>query len=123
MQSASPLNANVQTPLPNQLGPYTHTSTPIHNIILPTSAPNLNVNNGQVQGHIPQMSTLNQTLDFSNIGLILHDIQKQLTKLNLLDSVIDRLQHIEQRLITVEQDISHLKRSISDQQKSLDNNS
>jgi len=29
IQSASPLNTNTQTPLPNQLGPHTHTSTPI----------------------------------------------------------------------------------------------
>lgn len=30
LQSASPLNSNTQMPLPNQLGPHTHTSTPIH---------------------------------------------------------------------------------------------
>jgi len=121
LQSASPLNTNTQTPLPNQLGPHAHTSTQIHYNTMHTNTPQLDVNNGQGQGHTPQMLTLGQP-DFSNLGLILNDIENKLTKLNLLDNIVDRLQHIEQRFNIVENDISQLKRSIMDQQKLIESN-
>lgn len=88
LQSASPLNSNTQMPLPNQLGPHTHTSTPIHYNTMQTKTPQLDVNNGQGQGHTPQMLPLGQP-DFSNLGLILNDIQNKLTNLNLLDDIVD----------------------------------
>ena len=53
-----------------------------------TKTPQLDVNNGQGQGHTPQMLPLGQP-DFSNLGLILNDIQNKLTKLNLLDDIVD----------------------------------
>ena len=86
-----------------------------------TNTPQLDGNNGHGQGHTPQMLTLGQP-DFPNLGLILNDIQNKLTTLNLLDNIVDRLQQIEQRFNVVENDISQLKRSITDQQKLNESN-
>ena len=50
------------------------------------------------------------------------DIQARLTKLNLLDSINDRLRNIEQRFEMVENDISQLKRSVTEHDKYLETN-
>ena len=67
------------------------------------------------------MLTVDQP-DFSNLRLILNDIQNKLTKLNLHDTIVDRLQHSDKRFNIVEKDISQLKRSITDQQKLVESN-
>jgi predicted nucleic acid-binding Zn-ribbon protein len=78
--------------------------------------------NGQGQGHMnTQTTTTNQDMVF-NLQTILNDIQSRLTKLNLLDSINDRLRNIEQRFEMVENDISQLKRSVTEHEKYLETN-
>jgi chromosome segregation ATPase len=78
--------------------------------------------NGQGQGHMnTQTTTTNQDMGF-NLQTILNDIQSRLTKLNLLDSINDRLRNIEQRFEMVENDISQLKRSVTEHEKYLETN-
>jgi predicted nucleic acid-binding Zn-ribbon protein len=68
-----------------------------------------------------QTSTTNQHTLF-NLQTILNDIQSRLIKLNLLDSINDRLGNIEQRFEMVENDISQLKRSVTKHEKYLETN-
>ena len=88
--NVSPTNSNMQM----QLGPQIQTSTPIHSTFEQSNAPHTLVN-GQGQGHMnTQTTTTNQDMVF-NLQTILNDIQSRLTKLNLLDSINDRLRNIE----------------------------
>ena len=78
--------------------------------------------NTQGQDHMnTQTSTTNQHTLF-NLQTILNDIQSRLIKLNLLDSINDRLGNIEQRFEMVENDISQLKRSVTKHEKYLETN-
>jgi hypothetical protein len=102
-----------------QLGPQMQTSTPIHSTVAQSNAPHTLVN-GQGQGHMnTQTTTTNQDMVF-NLQTILNDIQSRLTKLNLLDSINDRLRSIEQRFEMVENDVSQLKRSVTEHEKYLE---
>ena len=104
-----------------QLGPQMQTSTPIHSPFAQSNAPHILVN-GQGQGHMnTQTTTTNQDMVF-NLQTILNDIQSRLTKLNLLDSINDRLRNIEQRFEMAENDISQLKRSVTEHEKYLETN-
>ena len=78
--------------------------------------------NTQGQVHMnTQTSTTNQHTVF-NLQTILNDIQSRLIKLNLLDSINDRLWNIEQRFEMVENDISQLKRWVTKHEKYLETN-
>ena len=78
--------------------------------------------NTQSQDHMnTKTSTTNQHTLF-NLQTILNDIQSRLIKLNLLDSINDRLGNIEQRFEMVENDISQLKRSVTKHEKYLETN-
>ena len=78
--------------------------------------------NTQGQVHMnTQTSTTSQHTVF-NLQTILNDIQSRLIKLNLLDSINDRLWNIEQRFEMVENDISQLKRSVTEHEKYLETN-
>ena len=115
--NVSPTNSNMQM----QLGPQMQTSTPIHSTFAQSNAPHILVN-GQGQGHMnTQTTTTNQDMVF-NLQTILNDIQSRLTKLNVLDSINDRLRNIEQRFEMVENDISQLKRSVTEHEKYLETN-
>ena len=87
-----------------QLGPQMQTSTPIHTTFAKLNAPHILVN-GQGQGHVNTQTTTNQDMVF-NLQTILNDIQSRLTKLNLLDSINDRLRNIEQRFEMVENEVN-----------------
>ena len=99
-----------------------YTSTPIHNI--QTSNTPL-VFPGQGQGYIaPVISTNNQTTCSSdtvqpNLALIIQDIQVKLQKLDLLDNVCERLTAIERRFDIVDQDITHLKQTVQNQEQKI----
>ena len=115
--NVSPSNSNMQM----QLGPHMQTSTPKHSTFAQSNATHILVN-GQGQGHMnTQTSTTNQDMVF-NLQTTLHDIQSRLTKLNLLDSINDRLRNIEQRFEMVENDISQLKRSVTEHEMYLETN-
>lgn len=121
LQSASPINPNFQGMQQNQLGPNCQSSTPIQSNFQ-SNPPQPHINSGQGQGHYTQMSTMGQFPTYNNIGIVLNDIQNKLTKLNLLDSIVDRLHNIEQRFNVVENDIVHLKRSVTDHQNNFEKN-
>lgn len=122
LHSASPIDPNLQGMQLNQLGPHCQSSTPIHNNNFQSNPPPLHPNSGQGQGQYTQMSTMGQIPINNDIGVVLNDIQNKLTKLNLLDSIVDRLRNIEQRFDAVESDIVQLKRSVTDHQNCFETN-
>lgn len=121
LQSASPINPNVQGVQQNQLGPQCQSSTPIHSNFQ-SNPPPQHINSVQGQGQYTQLSTMGQFPINNSIGVVLNDIQNKLTKLNLLDSIVDRLRNIEQRFNVVENDIVQLKRSVTDHQNNFEKN-
>jgi peptidoglycan hydrolase CwlO-like protein len=69
-----------------------------------------------------QMSTTTDPLPCQNINTVLNDIQQKLQKLDILDSISERLRNIEGKFDIVEKDISQLKQSVNIHDQRLNTN-
>ena len=90
-----------------QQAPHRYTSTP--NIGFHSNPPPAQSGQGQPT----QMSTTIDPLPYQNINTVLNDIQQKLQKLDILDSISERLRNIEGKFDIVEKDISQLKQSVN----------
>ena len=83
----------------------------------------MSIVHSNTQQQFPIKPTTTGQIPINNgIDVVLNDIQNKLTKLNPLDSIVDRLRNIEQRFDAVESDIVQLKRSVTDHQNCFEAN-
>jgi chromosome segregation ATPase len=68
------------------------------------------------------MSTTTDPLPCQNISTVVNDIQHKLQKLDILDSISERLQNIEGNFDIVEKDMSQLKQSVNVHDQRLNTN-
>lgn len=113
--NVSPPNMNIQP----QLGPQMQTSTPIHTNYSHLNAPQVFLSD-QGQGQFNTQTVVRQQQSGPSIELILSDIQVRLNKLNMLDSINDRLRNIEDRFDSVEKEIDQLKKSVTEHDKYME---
>lgn len=95
--------------------------------IMYTSTPNIGFHSDPPparsgQGQPIQMSTTTDPLPCQNINTVLNDIQQKLQKLDILDSISERLRNIEGKFDIVEKDISQLKQSVNIHDQRLNTN-